>query len=47
MTKKIYENPSLQVITLRARDIVTDSQTDSLDPNITNNIFDEQVYFAW
>jgi len=47
MTKKTYDTPALQFIALRARDIVTDSQTDSLDPNTTNNIFDEQVYFAW
>ncbi len=47
MTKKTYDTPTLQLIALRARDIITDSQ-DSLDPEKPNNILDDQVvYIAW
>ena len=45
MTKKTYDTPNLQLIALRARDIITDSQ--GLDPDKENNIFDETVVTAW
>ena len=49
MTKKTYDTPNLQLIALRAHDIITDSQYDpeSLDPEKPNNIFDETVVVAW
>ncbi|MBO7545256.1 MAG: hypothetical protein J6T19_00915 [Paludibacteraceae bacterium] len=49
MTKKTYDTPTLQLIALRARDIITDSyDPEYLDPNKPNNILDDQVvYIAW
>ena len=45
MTKKIYENPTIQVIELRARDVMHTS--DSGQYGMSQSIFDEEVQNAW
>ena len=45
MSKKIYENPTIHVIELRARDVVHTSDTDPY--GMKQNIFDEEVQNAW
>ena len=44
MAKK-YENPTIQVIELRARDVLHTSNPEQY--GMSQNIFDEEVQYAW
>ena len=46
MTKKTYDNPTMQVIVLRAQDIVRTSY-DPEEYGMEKNIFHDEVYDAW
>ena len=45
MSKKTYDNPTMQVIALRAQDIVRTSNPEEY--GMEKNIFHDEVYDAW